>query len=121
MGFTCGYAAAAICLGDAITERRQIDAGIHRFALSQHHPRQCEVQVVDQPGAKILTSTLYSLALEKLSSQRSYRNRRGKCKANKVIEPRPYTNPQAAAQKRMEIANGIEPRAGILMQVAVRM
>src|SRR5947207_1845424 len=43
-----------LMFGDAITERGQIDAVKHRFASSQHDRRQGEVQVVDQPGAKIL-------------------------------------------------------------------
>ena len=42
-------------VGDAKAERRQVDAGEHRFALPEHDWGQCEMQLVDQPSAKILT------------------------------------------------------------------
>src|SRR5258705_1831831 len=48
--------------GDAVAERRQVDAGEHRFALPEHDRRQGEMQLVDQVGAKILTHRLDAAA-----------------------------------------------------------
>src|SRR5580704_18938499 len=51
-----------LMFGDAVAERRQVDPGEHRFALSEHDWGQCEMQLVDQPGAKILTHRLDATA-----------------------------------------------------------
>src|SRR6185437_5535387 len=47
-----------LVFGDAVAERRQVDSGEHRFALSENDRRQGEMQLVDQAGAKILTHRL---------------------------------------------------------------
>src|SRR3984885_4486071 len=44
-----------LMFGDAITERRQVDPGEHCFALPEHDRAQGEMQLIDQPGAQILT------------------------------------------------------------------
>jgi ABC-type uncharacterized transport system substrate-binding protein len=51
-----------LMFGDAIAERRQIDPGEHCFALPEHDRRQGEMQLIDQPGAKILTHRLDATA-----------------------------------------------------------
>jgi hypothetical protein len=51
-----------LMFGDAIAERRQVDAGEHRFALPEHDRGQGEMQFIDQPGAKILTHRLDATA-----------------------------------------------------------
>src|SRR3984957_12403829 len=51
---------ARLMFGNAETERRQVDPGEHRFALPEHDRGQGEMQLVDQPGAKILTHRLYA-------------------------------------------------------------
>ena len=37
------------------------------------------------------------------------RQSRGAHALNKFVHPRPYANPEAAARKLIEIANGLEP------------
>ena len=39
-----------LVLDDAEAERRKVDAGEHRLALSEHDRRQGEVQLIDQAG-----------------------------------------------------------------------
>ena len=51
-----------LMFGNAVAERRQVDPGEHRFALPEHDWGQCEMQLVDQPGAKILTHRLDATA-----------------------------------------------------------
>ena len=41
-----------LMFGDAVAERRQVDPGEHRFALTEHDRGQGEMQFVDQAGAK---------------------------------------------------------------------
>src|SRR5580704_7583135 len=47
---------------NAVAERRQVDPGKHRLALPEHDWGQCEMQLVDQPDAKILTHRLDAAA-----------------------------------------------------------
>src|SRR5580700_10135961 len=51
-----------LMFGDAVAERRQVDPGEHHFALPEHDRRQGEMQLIDQPGAKILTRRLDATA-----------------------------------------------------------
>jgi len=44
-----------LMFGDAVAERRQVDAGEHRFALPEHDRRQGEMQLIDQPARRLLT------------------------------------------------------------------
>src|SRR5260370_41528149 len=53
-----GGVVGRLMFGDAVAERRQVDPGEHRFALPEHDRGQGEMQIVDQPGAKILTHRL---------------------------------------------------------------
>src|SRR5215467_5685218 len=48
--------------GDVVAQRRQVDPGEHCFALPEHDRGKGEMQLVDQPGAKILTHRLDATA-----------------------------------------------------------
>src|SRR5579864_110427 len=50
-----GGVLARLMFGDTVAERWQVDPGEHCFALPEHDGGQGEMQLVDQPGAKILT------------------------------------------------------------------
>ena len=49
-------------LSDTVTECRQVDPGEQRFALAKHDRGQREMELVDQPGAEILTDGLHATA-----------------------------------------------------------
>jgi hypothetical protein len=53
-----GGVVGRLMFGDAVAERWQVDPGEHRFAPPEHDRGQSEMQLVDQPGAKILTYRL---------------------------------------------------------------
>src|SRR5215469_34583 len=57
-----GGVLGGLMLGHAVAERRQVDPGEHRFALSEQDGGECEVQFVDQPGEKILAHRLDATA-----------------------------------------------------------
>src|SRR4051794_38664496 len=59
--------------GDAKAERRQVDAGKHRFASPEHDRRNRKVNLVDEAGLKILPHRADAAAdLDVLRSRRGF-------------------------------------------------
>ena len=51
-----------LMFGNAVAECRQVDPGENHFALPEYDWGQCEMHLVNQPGAKILTHRLDTTA-----------------------------------------------------------